>query len=255
MIRSGIIFVRDLTFIDGVLDCTAMYNKIEDKQNLLVELNLVRQALLPFKQALAEIDFLGMPDDSIQVPFTLIKSKSMYDNLVEYKTRVVMSMSKHVELFKKNNVTFETVCKRKLVNMREIKLKEFNYKLMFNLIPCNKNLEKWKIIDSDICDVCKDVQTTKHLLFDCSYVRILWEIMELIVGSEIFYSDILCGFDTEKSLFADYLCTICAFVIYKDFLLHSLNKRKRPFQCNLKYFENEICFRFNIYSLIGLNCN
>ena len=37
---------------------------------------------------------------------------------------------------------------------KEIKLKEFNFKVLHGILPCNKNLKQWKIRTCDSCDVC-----------------------------------------------------------------------------------------------------
>ena len=58
---------------------------------------------------------------------------------------------------------------------KEIKLKEFNFKVLHGILPCNKNLKQWKIRTSDCCDVCGEIQTIEHLLWNCRYVGSLWK--------------------------------------------------------------------------------
>ena len=48
-IPSGILFVKDLPFKNGILDCESMYNIVKDKQNLFIEIQLVYEALRPYK--------------------------------------------------------------------------------------------------------------------------------------------------------------------------------------------------------------
>ena len=43
---------------------------------------------------------------------------------------------------------------KKVLLEKEIKLKEFNFKLLHGILPCNKNLKRWWIKDSEQCDVC-----------------------------------------------------------------------------------------------------
>ena len=59
---------------------------------------------------------------------------------------------------------------------KEIKLKEFNFKVLHGILPCNKNLKQWRIRMSDCCDVCGEIQTIEHLLWNCRYVRSLWKV-------------------------------------------------------------------------------
>ena len=53
----------------------------------------------------------------------------------------------------------------KVAQEKEIKLKEFNFKLLHNILPCNKNLAKWRIKPNDRCDVCGQSQAVKHTHF------------------------------------------------------------------------------------------
>ena len=67
---------------------------------------------------------------------------------------------------------------RKVVLENQIKIKEFNFKVLLGILPCNYNLRKWKIRVDDICDVCNQVQTIEHLLYSCCYVSSLWHIVD-----------------------------------------------------------------------------
>ena len=96
---------------------------------------------------------------------------------------------------------------------KEIKLKEFNFKLLHGILPCNKNLEKWKIRANDKCDVRGSSQTIDHLLYYCNYVRPLWRLVERKAGIIITFQQIL-GLDTLFEY--DSITTIISFLIYKE---------------------------------------
>ena len=70
---------------------------------------------------------------------------------------------------------------------KEAKLKEFNFKLLHGILPCNKNVEKWKIR----CDVCGSSQTIDNLLYNCNHVRPLWRIVERKLGITFSFEQIL----------------------------------------------------------------
>ena len=142
----------------------------------------------------------------------------------------------------KDNFTF--VFKRKIVQEKEIKLKEFNYKLLHGILPCNKNLMKWKIRMNDKCDVCQQQQTIKHLLFECIYVKPLWEIVEEICDFEITFDKIL---GTEECHSQDHILTLISFLVYKEWLLFSLADKKRYNNIMLDVYKNELALRLKIY--------
>ena len=106
---------------------------------------------------------------------------------------------------------------------KEIKLKEFNLKLLHGILSCNRNLEKWNLKSNYKCDVCFLPQNIEHLLYDCTYVKPLWKLIEKYLGVNIGYQQIL-GLD---NLFQeDAVVTIICFLIYKKWLVLSLENEK-----------------------------
>ena len=73
----------------------------------------------------------------------------------------------------------------KVVQEKEKKLKEFNFKLLHGIMLCNKNLFRWKIRPYDICDVCQEIQTIEHLLYNCPYVKPLWNVVDLVFETKV----------------------------------------------------------------------
>ena len=57
-VRSGVNKVSDLQFIDGELDMNFMYDRIMYRSNIILEILIVREALLPYKEYLLNIDRL-----------------------------------------------------------------------------------------------------------------------------------------------------------------------------------------------------
>ena len=55
----------------------------------------------------------------------------------------------------------------KIKNRIENKFGHFQYNLIYNLIPCKKNLYKWKINDSDKCCFCNCVEDYNHFFLTC----------------------------------------------------------------------------------------
>ena len=96
--------------------------------------------------------------------------------------------------------------------MKEIELTEFSLKIIHNILPCNEILLKWKINQDNKCDLFDKVQTIKHLLFECVFVKEVWELVERMLDCKVTYDDILCVF--ENNLFANNVSNIAAFVIY-----------------------------------------
>ena len=95
-------------------------------------------------------------------------SKNMYIMYIMFRDHVHLNLRSH-KIFMylkihcdKNDFTF--VFMKKIVQKKEIKLKEFNFinQLLQGILPCNTNLMKWKIRMSDECDVCQHQQSIEY---------------------------------------------------------------------------------------------
>ena len=135
---------------------------------------------------------------------------------------------------------------RKLLLEKEIKLKEFNFKLLHGILPCNKNLKRWQIKESEQCDVCNMPQTIEHLLFNCYYVKPLWRVVESLCNIRVSFEVILGVHDSNDY---DNLMTVVSFLIYKEWLILSLDNKSRSRNIVLQHFKEELLTRLKIYEL------
>ena len=87
---------------------------------------------------------------------------------------------------------------------------------------------KWKIKDYDHCDVCGESQTLEHLLYDCRYVRPIWQCVEVVFDTVISYRRLL---GVDEGFDHDNIATILCFLIYKEWLLLSLENKERNKRC------------------------
>ena len=214
-IRGGIRKVGDLVFSNGILDDRSIYLILTVRQNIYCDIMLVKNALLTFQQCLMQ----GNNDASIFNKIKLHKSKDFY-NMFKFQSTPeanMTRMSNYLVQFCNNDEEVSAFTK-KVALVREIKLKEFNFKVLHGILPCNLNLMRWKIRDSHECDICGETQTIEYLLHNCVYVRPLWHIVKLVFDIDINFKRIL-GLDEQ---FDHDDITIVSFLIYKDWLLPSL---------------------------------
>ena len=71
----------------------------------------------------------------------------------------------------------------------ELKLREFQWKLLHRLLPCNKYLYFWKIKDTMLCSVCQEIDSLEHRFLNCSIAVRCWtkakNVIKRFVGKEI----------------------------------------------------------------------
>ena len=235
-IRSGVRKVSDLNFIDGKLDEQFVYNIITDKTNIYVEIAIVKNSLLKYRNALRNMT------QNENITERILTAKGFYSKFVQEKENDIGTYSNF--LTAQINIDEESAFTQKVSNEREHKLKEYNFKLLHGILACNKNLKRWRIKDRDICDVCAETQTIKHLLFDCQYVRNIWLRMKDVFNIDITFTMLLGDMQSTKY---NNIVTLLGFIIYKEWLLHSLdNKNRRPIQ-DFRFVKEEIELRIKIY--------
>ena len=186
-IRSGIRKVSDVIFMNGILDENHINQKLLYKQNMYAEIMTMKDALRPYQQHLIQIQHREINIRSLR------KSKYFYrvytQNLHHDANELAIN---YIEKYCENEQDLHVLAFTKTIKLeKEIKLKEFNFKLLHGILPCNRNLEKWKLKSNDQCDVCSLPQTIEHLLYDCTYVKPLWKLIEKYLGVNIGYKQIL----------------------------------------------------------------
>ena len=64
----------------------------------------------------------------------------------------------------------------------EMKLREFQWKLLHRLLPCNKYLYFWKKKDSMDCSVCHQVDSLEHKFLYCQIAEKYWKRVKNIAA-------------------------------------------------------------------------
>ncbi len=96
-------------------------------------------------------------------------------------------------LFDNSKCIWKNVYKQKVVNICMLKLKEFNFKILQNIVPCGRYLNKWKHNIDGNCKFCNMLETTEHMLYNCSRVNNLWEKVSNVLKCNIKWKHIVCG--------------------------------------------------------------
>ena len=209
-IRSGANKIKDLSFVDGKLDLHHMYRKIRTRTNIHSEFLMCRKELLPYQESLKTM----INSNSNYIEFCkFVKLKPFYLRLRDQMAGESNSVSlpNFLSLFCRIDDMVK-VFTRKIVLQKEIKLHEFNFKLVYGILPCNVNLRKWGIKISAQCDVCGRPQTIEHLLFSCCYVKPLWRVAQSVFDITITFESIL-GVD---NIDCDNIITLVRFLIHTN---------------------------------------
>ena len=115
-IRSGVNRIGDLRFLDGKLDTNFMYQKIKQRRNILSEILIVREALLPYQETLRSLQNVNPTCDQL---CNLAKSKQFYVMLRNMTQNIKDTRSKFLVSYC-NNIDAIDVYMRKVVSEKEI---------------------------------------------------------------------------------------------------------------------------------------
>lgn len=237
-IRSGVNLISDLEFVNGKLDVNFLLRKIRCKSNIIAEISILQRALQPYQDILRFLT--KQPYQHIDLP---TKSKFFYVNLFKQIPNITLSCPKYLAGYCSDDKLVH-VFTTKVTLEKEIKFKEFNFKLLHGILACNVNLKKWHIKDNSDCDVCGLAQTIEHLLFDCIYVKPLWSLVDQICNINTTFRTII-GLDNACK--ENCIVTLISFIIYKEWLLLSLQNKCRNRNIVLSFYKSELLTRLRIY--------
>ena len=76
-----------------------------------------------------------------------------------------------------NDFVWQDVFLFKLKQIRNNKVKQFNFKMIHRFIASKENLYKWQIVNNNLCNSCGQVDSTFHFMLYCKDVTLFWKII------------------------------------------------------------------------------
>ena len=240
-INSKLIKLSNLRFINGQLDEYYIYNKVKVRTNIFREISILRKALQPYSHILGThnaVECMDLPlyinaDGNHINDLDSSKAKSYYSILVNLKICKPISEQHWRDIFGRDNIDFKSVYTNKISTLKDKKIAEFNFKVLHQILPCNVNLFRWKKKMSDLCEICNIPETIQHELYHCKKVRNLWQELNTILNTNISIEDIVLGLNIGKT--DNFVLSLIAFLVYKDWLLKSLNNENQNNTLVLKH--------------------
>ena len=122
------------------------------------------------------------------------------------------------------NVNWSNVYKRNLKDIKDNKLKQFNFKLLYNLLPVKRKLFLWQLCNTDTCEACTCREDLYHALLTCKLNTYFFvKLVDLI--KHVYNVDLeidsfsLLKIHEEKNI--DDILTIAFWSIYKMIVLRN----------------------------------
>lgn len=257
-ITEGIVAFENLKIANGKIDVEYIYNRLRDKRKFHSEINILQKAL-----KLANIRISNTPTNdpvlNTRIPYYIYHQEKSYEWVCQkskyYYKRILEDIVQipSAERYWGNivNLADGFISKsyvKKVKLIKDKKLSETNFKILNNILPCNRNLYKWGKRDTVLCDICQEEETISHLLYYCRYAQTVWSVINQVFGNEygdISHDNVIFGVDLDMSL--NYVISIVVYYIYRDWLVCSLENKVRKQRVSVKYFKNYLTHRQNVY--------
>ena len=134
-----------------------------------------------FNEDLNEVDlklshfYIG---ENLFVPVENISVKQLQITLkVALSKTTMVDYESKLDINNFNRNTIYTVRKK----VKNCKLRNIFYRLINKDFFSKERLKRIKLTDNDLCDRCNLTETTKHLLWECSYSKNIWELYNHIL--------------------------------------------------------------------------
>jgi hypothetical protein len=111
------------------------------------------------------------------LPINLMTNKRIYWELIEKIRATPITKAKWIIEFNLPEEEWENIFEISKV-IRDTKIRTFQYKLLFNLIPCNSYLHKIGKADTNICHFCNTVDSINHYFYECDETKKFWHSLQ-----------------------------------------------------------------------------
>ena len=137
----------------------------------------MKKALSPFKDSLQQVlysaDTSQISNYEIPMPhYSGSITKKFYQALINSKAQPA-NLSRWANILNIGNTEElrRTVFRRKVVDIKDNKIREFNFKVLLNILACNNLLSKFKENVNVNCELCQEKDDINHLLINCSLAK------------------------------------------------------------------------------------
>ena len=126
--------------------------------------------------------------DKVQLVATL-KSNQVYLTFIEAKVCAPISQLKWNNVFHNDDEVIDWNRSYSVIYRTTIdaKMREFQFKLIHNILPVNHKLYRWKLIASDRCSLCHLYpETVEHLFMSCLHsVNLYFDLVQWLAASGV----------------------------------------------------------------------
>ena len=116
------------------------------------------------------------------IPVNKLDAKNIYDILISAKIRLPRGLLGWCMDFELSDMQIKTALNFVQKSSPSTWDRVFQYKISTNILPTNEYLKRYKVKESDLCDLCLlECDTVVHRLYDCEVVsRVVCQILDTL---------------------------------------------------------------------------
>ena len=242
--------VRFLSYIEFV-------QKYPNMQNNFLQYHGLLQSIKEYMTKL-NINFENVINVQEPVGWQLILKSSK--QTIKEKLRGDIPKHKSILKWERNfdNLCWKNIYYKCFKSTSDTKLKWFQFRLLFRILPTNRYLKIMKIKDIDLCIFCNEVEETlDHLFWDCNVVKQFWACIEnqFINNLPHVHSLTLCKelilFGSKQNIYTDRPFDIM--ILYAKFFIWSSRfSNTRPIG---EAFLKQLKIKFKMEKMYSQNSN
>ena len=182
-----------------------------------------------------------------------IKSKKIYEKLVEFKGEGPLSSFRLKQRYDLND---KEISKARVLMFKitiDMKMREFHFKIINNILYFNFRLHKMRLKPSPICTLCGELDTMEHALWKCCFTQKFWSEVKLTMFmldlSNLDEKAVITGFQCNhpQKIIINYVLLIAKRCIYISWVKET--------QAEIQVFKNMLFKAFKEESYISKRKN
>ena len=151
-------------------------------------------------------------------------TKLLYTHQIKAKQISIKQIERWETVFENNNIEWKNVFKTPHTTTVDSKLRNFQYKYIMRIVRTNKDLFKFKLVNSTLCDFCNQASESRyHLFWECSHVQELWRQISNIfltnnITIQLSYETISFGTLTQRKYTTpiNYIILLAKYYIFRS---------------------------------------
>lgn len=144
----------------------------------------------------------GVEDTKLEIHFVLncrecklndISSRAIYSALMMKKNEKLVNHNNSLQPYTLSEKEIALTYLRSRKSTLDSRLREFQYKMLYNLIYTRKHLYQFGIVDDKSCLLCNNYdESYEHLFYSCIQIKQLWKSC-----GDVFHLPLLCNLDWQ----------------------------------------------------------